>query len=57
MDKFLETFLSPTLDDNYLSKNDASTQVLCLNNRIFSDFFFKMRIAGLLLSILGKKIL
>ncbi|MBD2520126.1 hypothetical protein H6G93_35330 [Nostoc sp. FACHB-973] len=45
MDKFLKTCLSPTLDDNYLSKNDASTQVLYLNNRIFSDFFFKMRIA------------
>jgi len=29
------------LDDNYLSKNDASTQVLYLNNRIFSDFFSK----------------
>jgi len=32
-------FLSPTSDDNYLSKNDASTQVLYLNNRTFSDFF------------------
>jgi hypothetical protein len=39
MDKLLKTCLSPTLDDNYLSKNDASTQVLYLNNRIFSDFF------------------
>jgi hypothetical protein len=27
------------LDDNYLSKNHASTQVLYLNKRILSDFF------------------
>jgi hypothetical protein len=31
--------LSPALDDNYLSKNNASTQVLYLNKRILSDFF------------------
>ena len=39
MDKVLKTFLSPALDDNYLSKNNASTQVLYLNKRILSDFF------------------
>gem|GEM_PF-2850212 len=39
MDKFLKTCLSSASDDNYLSKNDASTQFLYLNNRIFSDFF------------------
>jgi hypothetical protein len=27
------------LDDNYLSKNNASTQVLYLNKKILSDFF------------------
>ncbi|TRV49597.1 MAG: hypothetical protein EWV42_12695 [Microcystis panniformis Mp_GB_SS_20050300_S99D] len=40
MDKVLKTCLSPALDDNYLSKNNASTQVLYLNKRILSDFFF-----------------
>ncbi|TRV43247.1 MAG: hypothetical protein EWV52_20980 [Microcystis panniformis Mp_MB_F_20051200_S6D] len=39
MDKVLKTCLSPALDDNYLSKNNASTQVLYLNKRILSDFF------------------
>ncbi|MFM7478216.1 MAG: hypothetical protein ACKO2T_21510, partial [Microcystis aeruginosa] len=40
--------LGKTIDreDNYLSKNNASTQVLYLNKRILSEFFFKMRIAG-----------
>jgi len=32
MDKFLKTCLPPTLNDNYLSKNDASTQVLYLGS-------------------------
>jgi len=41
MDKVLKTFLSPALDDNYLSKNNASTQVLYLNKRILSEFFSK----------------
>ena len=39
MDRVLKTYLSPALDDNYLSKNNASTQVLYLNKRILSDFF------------------
>ena len=39
VDKVLKTCLSPALDDNYLSKNNASTQVLYLNKRILSDFF------------------
>jgi hypothetical protein len=39
MDRVLKTCLSPALDDNYLSKNNASTQVLYLNKRILSDFF------------------
>ena len=39
VDKVLQTCLSPALDDNYLSKNNASTQVLYLNKRILSDFF------------------
>nr|ADO19134.1 hypothetical protein Nfla_5403 [Nostoc flagelliforme str. Sunitezuoqi] len=39
MDKFLKNCLSSASDDNYLPKNDASTQFLYLNNRIFSDFF------------------
>ncbi len=39
MDKVIKTCLSPALDDNYLSKNNASTQVLYLNKRILSDFF------------------
>jgi len=39
MDKFLKICLSSPSDDNYLSENDASTQALYLNNRIFSDFF------------------
>jgi hypothetical protein len=39
MGKFIKTCLSSASDDNYLSKNDASTQVLYLINRIFSDFF------------------
>ncbi|ELS45128.1 hypothetical protein C789_999 [Microcystis aeruginosa FACHB-905 = DIANCHI905] len=41
MDKVLKTCLSPALDDNYLSKNNASTQVLYLNKRILSEFFSK----------------
>jgi hypothetical protein len=39
MDRVLKTCLSPALDDNYLSKNNASTQVLYLNKKILSDFF------------------
>ena len=39
VDKVLKTCLSPALDDNYLSKNNASTQVLYLNKKILSDFF------------------
>ena len=39
MNRVLKTCLSPALDDNYLSKNNASTQVLYLNKRILSDFF------------------
>jgi len=39
MDRVLKTCLSPALDDNYLLKNNASTQVLYLNKRILSDFF------------------
>jgi len=39
MDRFSKLCLSPASDDNCLSKNDASIQVLYLNQRILSDFF------------------